>query len=404
MKLGLKVNNYISNKNLMKKYLSIITFLFLYIISFKGLFAQTNQKDTENVKVYFEQGMFGGWPANFGIWNWGNEILVGFAKGFHKDLGAERHNIDREKPELHLLARSLDGGETWKIEDPGKSESGDLFVPNHGSYHGIERSDVQLQKPVDCTGINFKHPDLAFTIRMTNVDGGESLFWYSYDRGHKWEGPVQLPDFNTLGTAARTDYLVNSKNDCLLFLTAAKSNGKEGRVMCVKTMDGGKSWSFVSWIGPEPKGYSIMPASLRLSKKEILVTIRCKEGSKSFIEAYLSGDNGLTWKKLVNPVDDTGEGNPPAMVKMKDGRICLIYGSRKKPFSICAKISSDKGKTWSKTYTLRSDGSGRDIGYPRVVQRPDGKIVAIYYFMDKETGYERYIGATIWSPPAAGTE
>jgi hypothetical protein len=84
---------------------------------------------------------------------------------------------------------------------------------------------------------------------------------------------------------------------------------------------------------------------------------------------------------------------------MKDGRICLIYGSRKMPFSICAKISEDKGETWSPPYVLRSDGSGRDMGYPRVIQRPDGKIVVIYYFMDKITGPERYIGATIWEPP-----
>ena len=384
----------------MKKYTGLLIFLILIVSSFEVLFAQPNQKDAKNVKVYFERGMFGGWPANFGIWNWGDEILVGFAKGFYKDLGPKIHNIDREKPELHLLARSYDGGETWEIEDPGNSGQGDLFVPNHGSYHGIERSDVQLQKVVDCKGINFEHPDLAFTIRMENVDGGESLFWYSYDRGHNWEGPSKLPDFNTAGTAARTDYIVDSKNECMLFLTAAKSNGKEGRVMCVKTTDGGKNWSFVSWIGPEPEGYSIMPASVRLSEKEILVTIR----RNTFIAAYISSDNGLTWNRLANPVDDTGEGNPPAMVKMKDGRICLIYGSRKKPFSICAKISIDKGKTWSQAYFLRSDGSGRDIGYPRAIQRSDGKIVAVYYFMDEKTGPERYIGATIWDPPAIGKE
>ncbi len=235
----------------MKNFTALFFFILLNFISNEVLFSQPIQNDTKNVKVYFERGMFGGWPANFGIWNWGDEILVGFAKGFYKDLGVERHNIDREKPELHLLARSLDGGETWKIEDPGKSGQGALFVPNHGSYHGIERSDVQLQKLVDCNGINFEDPDLAFTIRMTNVDGGESLFWYSYDRGHNWEGPSKLTDFNTLGTAGRTDYLVDGKNECMLFLTPAKSNGKEGRVICVKTTDGGKNRSFVSWIGPE---------------------------------------------------------------------------------------------------------------------------------------------------------
>ena len=172
--------------------------------------------------------------------------------------------------------------------------------------------------------------------------------------------------------------------------------------MMAKTTDGGMTWSFVSWIGPEPEGasYAIMPASVRLSPKEILVSIRKNKS----IEAYYSADNGLTWEKQIDPVANTGEGNPPAMLQMNDGRVCLIWGSRKEPFSILAKISSDKGKSWTEPYTLRGDGNSRDMGYPRAVQRPDGKIVAVYYFADAATGHERYIGATIWTPPAAGKQ
>ena len=40
-----------------------------------------------NVKVYAEPGRFGGWPANHGVWSWGNEILAGFSRGYYKDLG-----------------------------------------------------------------------------------------------------------------------------------------------------------------------------------------------------------------------------------------------------------------------------------------------------------------------------
>ena len=379
--------------------LFLLSLILAVVILPQSLSAQSGPGNTKHVKVYYEKGMFGGWPANFGIWNWGDEILVGFAKGYYKDLGPEMHNIDRQKPELHLLARSLDGGETWKIEDPCSTGKGALFVPNHGSYHGIERTDVKLSEIIECKGIDFENPDLAFTVRMTNTNGGESLFWYSSDRGHEWKGPCLLPEFDTKGTAGRTDYIVEGKNDCKLFVTAAKSNGKEGRVMCVKTTDGGKSWAFVSWIGPEPaEGYSIMPASVRLTDSEILVAVRKNKS----IGAFISSDNGLTWNELTEPVKDTGEGNPPAMIKMKDGRICLVYGSRKKPFSICAKLSSDKGKTWSDPYILREDGSGRDMGYPRIMQRSDGKIVAIYYFQDAMTGPERYIGCTIWTPPAKG--
>ena len=74
----------------------------------------------KHVKVYDEPGRFGGWPANNGIWIWSNEILVGFSQGYYKNLGPALHNIDREKPEVHKLARSLDGGETWSIEDPAR--------------------------------------------------------------------------------------------------------------------------------------------------------------------------------------------------------------------------------------------------------------------------------------------
>ena len=36
--------------------------------------------------------------------------------------------------------------------------------------------------------------------------------------------------------------------------------------------------------------------------------------------------------------------------------------------------------------------------YTRSVQRPDGKLVTVYYWLD-EPRAERYIAATIWSVP-----
>src|SRR5262249_3693137 len=71
-----------------------------------------------HVKVYAEPGRFGGWPANHGLWAWGDEILVGFSAGYARDNGPGRHAIDHARPEEHLLARSRNGGETWAVEDP----------------------------------------------------------------------------------------------------------------------------------------------------------------------------------------------------------------------------------------------------------------------------------------------
>jgi hypothetical protein len=352
----------------------------------------------EHVKVYHHKGRFGGWPANHGIWSWGDEILVGFSAGYHKDLGPAVHNIDRERPEEHLLARSKDRGRTWSIENPAKQG---VLVGTAGMRHGTVPQQYTEPDPILCPGgIEFTHPDFAMTCRMAGVHTGVSRFYYSYDRGRTWKGPFSLPLFGQKGIAARTDYVINGRMDCMLFLTASKQNNREGRPICVRTADGGKTWKFVSYIGPEPSGYAIMPSTVRLSPRELLTVVRRSGAGKNprnWIEAWKSADNGASWSLLNEPVSDTGEGNPAHLLKLADGRLCLTYGRRAKPFGIFALLSRDAGKSWSKPIVLRADGGGRDLGYPRSVQRPDGQIVTVYYFWDKQTGPERYIAASIWS-------
>jgi hypothetical protein len=354
-----------------------------------------------HVMVYHQRGRFGGWPANHGIWSWGDEILVGFSVGIYKDLGPERHAIDRDRPELHLLARSRDGGFTWRIENPAMRGA---LVPAGKALHGVVPTGMTEKPWRDCPGgIDFTHPDFALTVRMTDIHAGPSRFYYSTDRGHNWEGPFRLPLFDQKGIAARTDYVVNGKHDCMLFLTAAKQNGREGRPLCVRTTDGGRIWQFVAWIADEPKGYSIMPSTVRLGENELLTAIRRREDPKKWLETYRSLDNGRTWKLDTVPAPDLGEGNPASMIRLADGRVCLTYGHRAAPFAIRARLSSDGGRTWGDEITLRDDGGGRDIGYPRSVQRPDGKVVTVYYFWDQKTGPERYIAATIWDPGKSST-
>jgi len=46
---------------------------------------------------------------------------------------------------------------------------------------------------------------------------------------------------------------------------------------------------------------------------------------------------------------------------------------------------------------LRDDGGTWDLGYPRMMQRPDGKLVTIYYHNTRENPGP-HIVATIWDP------
>ena len=233
---------------------------------------------------------------------------------------------------------------------------------------------------------------------MENINAGTSRFEYSYDRGKTWHGPYRLPNFGTKGTAARTDYIVNGKHDAFIFITVGKKNGHEGRPLCARTRDGGVTWEMVSWIGPEPEGFAIMPSTVRISEKELYTTLRRREGTFRWISAWRSRDNGKTWTQEKNPVEYLGEGNPPMLNTLPDGRLCLTYGVRAYPYSIRARLSDDKGATWGPQIVLREDGTDRDTGYVRSIVRPDGKLVTTYYISDERTGPERYIGATIWDP------
>jgi hypothetical protein len=349
------------------------------------------QVDTKNIIVCSEPGRFAGWPSNGGLWSWDNEILIGFGLGYYKNAFGD-HSIDYEKPQEKVLARSLDGGETWKWFDPE-------------NYEGDVEEPVALK-----SSINFTHPD--FVLR---VDG--EIFFTSYDRGNKWQGPFAFPNFGKKLTS-RTDYIVNSERDCHLFFSAKEEKVKanlQDRAFCVRTADGGKTFNFLGWMTGEPLDVrSVMPSSVRISENELISAIRRKVERKdennityvkNWIDVYDSKDNGITWNHLSFVAEtDKGSrnGNPPSLIKLKDGRLCITYGYRSVPYGIRAKLSSDKGKTWSKEIILRDDARTWDIGYPCSVQRPDGKIVTIYYYSNDENP-EQHIAASIWDPDTINT-
>ena len=110
----------------------------------------------------------------------------------------------------------------------------------------------------------------------------------------------------------------------------------------------------------------------------------------------------MTWS-FLSKISDTGgsNGNPPAMIQLADGRLCCVLGQRDRRI-ILAKYSRDDGKTWSEDQILRDGFLSRngwpDLGYPRLFQRPDGKLVAVYFWCTPERP-ETHIAATLFDPP-----
>jgi hypothetical protein len=346
----------------------------------------------ENTIVYKEIDRFAGWPANNGMWTWGDdEIVVGFTLGWHKEK--EGHTIDRDRPSEKRFARSLDGGKTWTL-DPDES----FTDPGQDAATELKES------------IDFSNPNFALLFVMSSSNSGFTRFFYSTDRCKSWKGPFAFPKLDQVGIMARTDYIVEGQHVMSVFMTAAKPDNKEGRPFYARTGDGGMNWEFVSYITPLPPagGYSIMPATVRISDSEFVTIIRRREiiakGEGAWwIDCWKSYDNGKSWDLKHNPLAPN-EGNPASLHQLKDGRLVAAYGHRGEPYGLRARISIDKGETWGSEIILRDDGGRWDLGYPRTVVRPDGKLVTAYYF-NEATAKERFIAATIWDPGTGdGTE
>jgi len=357
-----------------------------------------------------EEGKFCGWPANNGIWTWdnGREILVGFTFGdFVEQKG---HNIkglsDAASGYDNRLTRSRDGGRTWMLEEP------ENFVREGG-----EATDSP-------GGFDFMSPDFALRVVGTGYHGSQDplgSFLVSYDRGKTWQGAYRLgklmedANLNGMALTGRTRYLATGPQSCLLFMSARPAESKPGAIATDKsfvaeTTDGGKSFQFVSWIVPLDDPFrAVMPAVARLADGTIVAALRRRDlkddkfnkTKPCWVDCYSSTDNGRTWS-FASRVGETGlgNGNPPGLAALHDGRIVCVYGNRSNS-KMLARVSADGGKTWDAEVVLRDDFQpdkfgDNDLGYPQVAVNHENHIVALYYWATKEMP-QHHIPATIWS-------
>jgi hypothetical protein len=351
--------------------------------------------DVEHLVVRYEKGEFAAWPANNGLWSWknGKEILVGYTAGPY--VMQSGHKVTHPK---NAFARSRDGGRTWHS-----------FSVENIASENINPALLSVR-------INFSHPDFAIRVRGVGYHGNAisaPCFYYSYDKGETWSGPFlfngldEMEQIKGMKMTPRTDYLVTGKNECLVFFSGSVDAWLD-KTFVLESSDGGLTFTFKSWIVPPSDPFrAVMPQTIFLAGDTLLSVQRRRHIPPSnqpcWIEAYQSTDGGDSWSSLSR-IAETGEGNsngnPPALTRLKSGELCVVYGNRSLRKLLC-RISKDSGKTWGDEIIIRDDfnfdGKGfADFGYPRVVQREDGKIVAIYYFATKERP-EQHIACSIFS-------
>ena len=354
--------------------------------------------DAEHHIVFSDPDLFAGWPANEGFWQWGDEMLVGFNVTAYEET-ASGHNTVPGAYQWVNFARSLDGGETWSIEQhPEVSIPGFFNGPNYVKSPSYPAIPSAVPSP---GGFDFTSPGFALKAR-------NGIFQVSDDKGQTWSDPYSLPDFGQAYVRSRTNYLTIDSQTMVLFIEATDyppSSGEYMNTMVVQTTDGGQTFQQLSWLSDDPlqgnplsalPAYALMPGVAKLDDGTLLAGVRNRLSGQHWNDFRASTDGGSTWDTISTPV--VGNNNPVSIIPLGGQRLGMVYGARLNPEGLRGKISEDGGQTWSQEYILRDDGREWDLGYVRAGLRDDGNITAVYYYTTAGDPAQ-HIASTIWDVP-----
>ena len=210
--------------------------------------------------------------------------------------------------------------------------------------------------------------------RLTAQERAEELGCYmlrSTDGGRTWSSRYRVPLNSPHGP-------VSLRDGSLIY--PGKDLWGDGRVGVSHSTDDGATWSPLTEIKPRSgdsvKEYHELHA-VQAADGRIICHIRNHNAAnKGETLQCESSDGGHTWTE-PHPIGVWGL--PSHLVRLKDDRLLMSYGHRRKPFGVQARLSSDHGQTWSDAITLSSDGQTGDLGYPSTVQCDDGTLVTVWY-------------------------
>jgi len=189
-----------------------------------------------------------------------------------------------------------------------------------------------------------------------------------------------------LSFSGRIDTIVNSPHgpcqlaDGRLLYAGKELWTEEKRIGVSVSTDDGETWEWLAEIptreGDVVKEYHELHA-VQCATGKIIAQIRNHNAaSKGETLQSESTDGGKTWT-VPHPIGVWGL--PSHLLRLRDGRLLMSYGHRRKPFGNQARISTDEGETWSEPIEISGDGIGGDLGYPSTVELEDGSFVSVWY-------------------------
>jgi sialidase-1 len=332
-----------------------------------------------------------------------------------------------------LLTRSPDGGRTWSAPEvvlPWTATTGNW------DCGFCELADGTWLVNMTITGFfkrGVKPEGVSWSAHPVTPEWGDWTWAYktqgwlgtvvvkSEDRGKSWSDPIPVNVRPLKHGGCRLGCWQLPSGSILMGLYGRihgyeeEGEGESTRSALMRSDDGGDNWEYFSTLAYDPA--SIIdyeePGLVRLKDGRLVCFLRTHvnpSGDARNMVMVVSEDDGFSW---TPPKWTNIWGYPPELIPLVDGRYLMIYGYRRPPYGVRGIVSPD-GVTWDvknefviceggvpgkstaerpgssrKTPSSGKYGSGRidwsnpgiyqHIGYPSVVQIPDGTIVASYH-------------------------
>ena len=273
-------------------------------------------------------------------------------------------------------AFSQDGGKTW-------SEPQVLIQTGRGDY----------DPNVVVAGKRILVYSTTTDIAQKVIDRSEVWMTYTEDEGKTWTKPVHVP-FPFAYLVGKRHIGIRLRDRSLAMPFSWDIPAQEGRPVSSEgemdlksgiliSTDAGLTWTARGDLHatvkekarPYGTGGVCEPALVELADGELYMLLRT---AASHLYEARSRDAGRTWTQPF-PSPLAGFNTPMALWRLDRSReiVCVWDNSPADRWPICAAISADGGRTWSKPRDL-AGVTGEEVSYPGVTQAKDGTIVAVW--------------------------
>ena len=373
--------------------------------------------EVRHTKLCYSKDTYCGHPRQSGIFNYGDgeiAVLHAHAPSAYRTRNDISHSFTTGYASRAriLLQRSLDHGETWPREhdvvvwDESLPVEEKRAILHRADEPGVAREQIDLAGPD--AAVYFPRPATG-PAGQNGEPTLECFCFRSADRGHTWESvPTRLTSPHGGGLHRDAHPLVQFPDGTLMgAMTVALSDtagnvGMPGGVAVFGSDDNGLTWEYVSEVARDPTGVGrpTYAALLLLPNGRLQCYMLQIGGLRNAIQMAYSADGGGSWS-TPRPIVAWGQSpwaarrhpqearggvhyRSPWPMRLRDGRIVVLFARRKPPSGIGLIVSEDEGATWSAEAIIRDDGSGGDLGYPVATQIDDGRVFTAYYFTEDD--------------------